>query len=143
MPPKPRLIEVLLIEDNPGDVHLIREGLKQSVPDLRLNLRTAADGEEALAILIDEGYRPDMVLLDLSLPNRRLKPRLQRIRSHGIDLASTPVIVFSSTTHGIQEVLDAEANAYIVKPTGLVEYLRAIVRFAVLWLKPKAAELGR
>ena len=50
MPPKPRLIEVLLIEDNPGDVHLIREGLKQSVPDLRLNLRTAADGEEALAI---------------------------------------------------------------------------------------------
>lgn len=133
-----RPLEVLLIEDNPRDVQLIREGLKRSCPDLGLNVRIAEDGEQALNMLLHEGFRPDMILLDLSLPKIDGHTVLHRIRSHGISLTDTPVVVFSSSQHGIQEVLDAGANAYIVKPIGLLEYLRAIERFAILWLKPRA-----
>lgn len=133
-----RPLEVLLIEGNPGEVRLIREGLKRSCPDLGMNVRIAEDGEQALKMLLHEGLRPDMILLDLSLPKIDGHTVLYRIRSHGINLTGIPVVVFSSSQHDIQDVLDAGANAYIVKPTGLMEYFRAIERFAVLWLKPQA-----
>jgi CheY-like chemotaxis protein len=133
-----RPLEVLVIEDNPGDVHLIREGLKRSCPGLGLDVRIAEDGERALQLLLHDGFHPDMILLDLSLPKIDGHTVLSRIRSHGVDLNDVPVVVFSSSEHGMQDVLDAGANAYIVKPAGLVEYLRAIERFAILWLKPRA-----
>ena len=132
---KRRPLEILVIEDNPADVHLIREGLKISCPDLGLNVRIAEDGEKALAMLLGSHFRPDMILLDLGLPKVDGQTVLQRVRSERKDLASTPVVVFSSSEHGIQDVLDAGANAYIVKPTGLTEYFNAIERFAILWLK--------
>lgn len=133
-----RPLDILLIEDNPGDVKLIREGLDRTCLEIGLNVRIAEDGEQALDMLIDEGYRPDMILLDLSLPKIDGHTVLHRIRSHGINLTDTPVIVFSSLEHCIEDVLDAGATAYIVKPMGLVEYLKAIERFAILWLKPRA-----
>jgi chemotaxis family two-component system response regulator Rcp1 len=136
--PPMRPLEVLLIEDNPADVKLIREGLKRSCPELGLNVRIAEDGEQALEMMIEEGYRPDMIFLDLGLPKVDGHTVLHRIRSHGINLRDIPVVVFSSLQHGIEEVLDAGANAYIVKPTGLMEYLRAIERFSILWLKSRA-----
>lgn len=142
-----RSIEVLLIEDNPADVRLIREGLDRCGPKLGVNVRIAHDGEQALDMLfgqqaishsLDGRYRPDMILLDLGLPKMDGETILHWIRAHGIDLSSAPVIVFSSCQHGIQDVLDSGANAYIVKPVGLMEYIKAIERFAVLWLKPLA-----
>jgi len=133
-----RPLEVLLIEGNLAEVRLIREGLKRSCPHLGLHVRIAEDGEQAIEMLLHEGFRPDMIFLDLSLPKIDGHAVLYRIRSHGINLTDTPVVVFSSSQHGIQEVLDAGANAYIVKPAGLVEYFRAIERFAILWRKPRA-----
>lgn len=133
-----RHLDVLLIEDNPNDRYLIQEGLREAVPEFALNVRIAEDGEQALAMLLLEHYHPDMILLDLGLPRIDGKTVLQRIRSHGVDLASTPVVVFSSQDHGIQEILDAGANAYIVKPISLMAYLKAIERFAVLFLKSHA-----
>lgn len=141
-----RSLEVLLIEDSPIDARLIREGLNRSCGGSGISVRIAGDGEKALEILlgrrgvdqISDRYRPDMVLLDLGLPKIDGMTVLQRIRSGGVDLSSIPVIVFSSSTHCIQDVLDAGANAYIVKPAGLMDYLKAIERFAVLWLKALA-----
>jgi len=132
-------LEVLLIEDNPHEVRLIREGLRCSCTDFALNVRIAEDGEQALKMLLQDGYRPDMILLDLGLPKIDGHTVLHQVRSQGVNLASTPVVVFSSSDHNIEEVLDAGANAYIIKPAGLTEYLRAIERFAVLWLRPRAA----
>ena len=137
--PAGRPLEVLLIEDNPDEVRLIREGLRCSCSDLALNVRIAEDGEQALFMLLHDRYRPDMILLDLGLPKIDGHTVLHRVRSEGVDLASTPVVVFSSSDHKIEEVLDAGANAYIIKPRGLAEYLRAIERFAVLWLRSRAA----
>lgn len=142
MPESNRTLEVLVIEDNPGDVKLIREGLKRSPVQLAMNVRIAEDGEQALQILIRDNYRPDMILLDLNLPKIDGQTVIQRVRSEGVSLATTPIVVFSSKQHGIQEVLDAGATAYIVKPTGLTEYLKAIERFAILWLQPLSKSAG-
>ena len=133
-----RMLELLVVEDNPADVRLIREGLKRPCADMGLNVRLAEDGEQALKMLLDDGYRPDMILLDLSLPRIDGQTVLQRVRAHGISLSATPIIVFSSSQHGIQEIIDSGANTYIVKPGSLNEYLKAIERFAILWLKPLA-----
>jgi chemotaxis family two-component system response regulator Rcp1 len=133
-----RPLEVLLIEDNPYDVRLIRAGLQQSRTEFGLRVRIAEDGEQALEMLLDGGYRPDMIFLDLDVAKVDGHTVLHRIRSHGISLADTPVVVFSSAQRGIEDILDTGASAYIVKPRSLVEYLRAIERFAILWLKPRA-----
>ncbi len=136
MPPPTRTLEVLVVEDNPGDVKLIREGLKRSSAKLPMNVRIAEDGEQALTLLIQENYQPDMILIDLNLPKIDGQTVIQRVRAEGVNLVSTPIVVFSSKQHGIQEVLDAGATAYIVKPTGLTDYLKAIEKVAILWLQP-------
>lgn len=114
-----RVLDVLIVEDNPGDVKLIRDGIKQARLGIHINVRVAGDGEEALHALIDEGYRPDIILLDLGLPKIDGSTVLERVRAHGVELKSTPVIVFSSSQHGIQDVLASGASAYIVKPSTL------------------------
>ena|SRR5579884_524338 len=134
----PRPLEVLIIEDNVEEIRLIREGIANSCTGFALNVRIAKDGEQALIMLLHEKYRPDMILLDLGLPKIDGHTVLHRVRSEGVDLASTPIVVFSASEHKIEEVLDAGANAYIIKPSGLTDYLKAIERFAVLWLKPRA-----
>jgi len=144
MPDPSRTLEVLVVEDNPGDVKLIREGLKRSTVKLPLNIRVAEDGEQALNLLIRDNFQPDMILIDLNLPKIDGQTVIQRVRAKGVDLVSTPIVVFSSKQHGIQEVLDAGATAYIVKPAGLTDYLKAIEKVAVLWLQPlsKPADSG-
>jgi CheY-like chemotaxis protein len=138
MPDPARTLEVLVVEDNPGDVKLIREGLKRSTAKLPMNIRIAEDGEQALNLLIREKYQPDMILIDLNLPKIDGQTVIQRVRAEGVNLVHTPIVVFSSKQHGIQEVLDAGATAYIVKPMGLADYLKAIEKVAILWLQPPA-----
>jgi len=77
-----------------------------------------------------------MILIDLNLPKIDGQTVIQRVRAEGVNLVSTPIVVFSSKQHGIQEVLDIGATAYIVKPSGLTDYLKAIERVAILWLRP-------
>jgi CheY-like chemotaxis protein len=136
MPDPSRTLEVLVVDDNPGDVKLIREGLKRSSIKLPLNIQIAEDGEQALNLLIRDNYQPDMILIDLNLPKIDGQTVIQRVRAEGVNLVSTPIVVFSSKQHGIQEVLDAGATSYIVKPAGLTDYLKAIEKVAILWLQP-------
>jgi len=128
MPDPRRTLDGLVVEDNPGDVKLIAEGLKRSTSKLSLNIRIAADGARALHILIQENYQPDMILIDLNLPKVDGQTVIQRVRSEGLNLVSTPLVVFSSKQHGIQEVLDAGAPAYVVKPAALRNTLKRLKR---------------
>ena len=122
-------ILVLLVEDNPIDVRLIRYALRE---EQTWNTETvvANDGEKAINYLIeaasDAGKKPDLIILDLNLPKRDGTEVLQLVRSHP-DLRLMPVIVLSSSPEDVirQMVRTAkvEANCYCTKPVGADEFL--------------------
>ncbi len=131
-------LEILLVEDNPGDVRLTEEGLKDSGIDHRLTV--AGDGEHAMAILRNpDAPRPDVVLLDLGLPKMSGQEVLAKIRSDA-DLKLVPVIILtmSRSEEDILRSYDLQANNYLVKPLqsehlsvvvdAVQDYLRAISR---------------
>lgn len=140
------LVEILLVEDNPGDVRLTREALRNgSIPT---NLRTVSDGLEAMAYLRKKGeYRaapqPDLILLDLNLPRKDGREVLAEIKQDP-ELRRIPVVVMT-TSAAEQDVLksyDLHANCYVTKPpdfAGLVAAVRAIEDFwlTVAKLPPK------
>lgn len=133
---KPQPVEILLVEDNPGDVRLTRETLK----DARIlnNLHVAEDGIQALAYLRREGphagaVRPDLVLLDLNLPRMSGREVLAEIKGDP-RLRSIPVVVLttSKAEEDIIKSYDLHANCYISKPVefdGFVEVVRSIEDF--------------
>lgn len=139
-------MEILLVEDNPGDVRLTREALRNgSIPT---NLRTVSDGLEAMAYLRKKGeYRdapqPDLILLDLNLPRKDGREVLAEIKQDP-ELRRIPVVVMT-TSAAEQDVLksyDLHANCYVTKPpdfAGLVAAVRAIEDFwlTVAKLPPK------
>ena len=124
-------VEILIVEDNPADVRLTREALKEA--NVRNNLTVASDGEEAIAILRKEGRfagagRPDLILLDLNRPKKdgrevlaevKADPRLRRI----------PIVVLTTSDdeEDIIMTYDLHANCYVTKPADLDQF-GAIVR---------------
>lgn len=112
--------EILQIEDNPGDVELTREALKNA--NVRNNLTVAGTGEEGIAVLRREGeyanaHTPDLILLDLNLPTKDGREVLAEIKNDP-ELKMIPIIIFTSS-EAKQDVLDSYclyANAYITKP---------------------------
>ena len=133
-----RRMELLLVEDNPGDVLFTKEALEDtSVP---VNLSVAVDGEQALAFLHRRGNyreapRPDLVLLDLNLPKVSGMDVLAEMKSD-VCLRSIPVVIFTTSTaeEDIARTYDLHANSYITKPlefSGYAVALQAIERF---WL---------
>jgi chemotaxis family two-component system response regulator Rcp1 len=115
-----RPAEILLVEDNYGDVLLTREACES--PAVSINLTVAADGEEALALLHGqrlgfESYRPDFILLDLNLPRMDGRELLGIIKQEAI-LQRIPVIVLTSSKAEIDilKSYDLKANSYVVKP---------------------------
>ncbi len=133
-----RPLEILLIEDNPGDVRLTAEALKQGQGGSNLNV--VKDGVEALAFLQREGpyaaaLRPDLILLDLNLPRKdgrevlaeiKQDPRFQRI----------PVVVLttSSAEQDVVRSYDLHANCYITKPASLGQFVKIIKAIEDFWL---------
>jgi len=121
-----RAAEVLLVEDNPGDIRLAREALRES--ELRVNLSVARDGVEALALLRREGCwcdapRPDIILLDLNLPRRDGREVLAEVKQDP-DLKRIPIVVLT-TSKAEQDVIkayDLHANCYVTKPVDLDEF---------------------
>lgn len=114
------LIEVLLVEDDPGDVVLIREAFADNKVGNRLSV--VGDGEEAMAFLRREGRfadapRPDLVLLDLNLPRKNGREVLAEIKADP-ELSIIPVIVLttSEAEEDIVRSYSLHANAYITKP---------------------------
>jgi len=133
-----RTVEILLVEDNPGDVDLTLEALEEA--KLRNNVHVAKDGVEAMAFLRQEGDqsdapRPDLVLLDLNLPKKDGREVLKEIKEDST-LKRIPVVVLT-TSEVEEDVLDAyeyNANAYIVKPVDFQQFFRTIQSLEDFWL---------
>jgi CheY-like chemotaxis protein len=131
-------IEVLLVEDSPGDVRLTREAFKDA--KVHINLRVAADGTEAMAFLKREGQhasvpRPDLILLDLNLPKKDGREVLKEIKENPA-LKSIPVVILttSSSDADILRSYRLHANCYITKPVGLDGFLEVVKSIDSFWL---------
>jgi chemotaxis family two-component system response regulator Rcp1 len=136
---KSKPIEILLVEDNPGDVRLVREALLEA--KMRNNMSVAADGVEALAFLRKEGQYtnapvPGLVLLDLNLPRKDGFEVLQEIKSDA-KLMHIPVVVLttSQAEEDIVKSYDLHANAYVTKPVDLNQFLAVVKAIEGFWLE--------
>jgi len=133
-----RPVEVLLVEDNPGDVRLTQEALKDG--RVMVNLTVATDGVEAMEILnkrapFQAAARPDLILLDLNLPRKNGREVLEEIKADE-DLKRIPVIVMttSKAEADIHKVYNLNANCYITKPVDLDEFLNVVRSIEDFWL---------
>jgi two-component system response regulator len=129
-PDAARPIEILLVEDDPGDVLITREALEHS--KLVNNLHTVGNGEEALAFLRQEGefvdaVRPDLVLLDLNLPRRDGREVLAEVKGDP-DLRRIPIVVLttSQAEEDIVRSYDLHANAYVTKPVDFEQFVHVV-----------------
>jgi len=125
-------IQVLLVEDNPGDADLTREVLDQI--RMRLDLTVVEDGVTALERM-RAGPRPDLVLLDLNLPKKGGKEVLAEIRADEA-LSSIPVVIVTSSEAERDIVMSYQlgANCYVVKPLDLSDFQRIVSQTANFWL---------
>jgi chemotaxis family two-component system response regulator Rcp1 len=133
-----RPVELLLVEDNPADVYLMREVLEEL--QVQAQLYVVDDGEAALAFMRREGphaapVRPDLILLDLDLPK---KPGLEVLAEISADpsLRRIPLIVLSGSQAERDSVQSYElcANCYITKPTNLEQLQQAVRLIEEFWL---------
>ena len=132
-----RPIEVLLVEDNPGDVRLTREALKDG--KVSNNLSVAPDGVEALRFLRREGAyaeapRPDVVLLDLNLPKKDGRQVLQEMKADP-SLRTIPVVILTSSEaeRDIAGAYELQANCYITKPVDLDQFITVVRSIEDFW----------
>jgi CheY-like chemotaxis protein len=133
-----RLVNILLIEDNLGDIRLIQEVLKES--EHKHNLNIVTDGEQAINYLKKEGKHasaltPNLIFLDLNLPKKDGREVLAEIKNNN-DLKTIPVVVFSSSEaeKDIQRAYDLHANCYVVKPFDFNQFSRVIQSLQNFWL---------
>ncbi len=136
--PVSRPIEILLVEDNPGDIRLTKEALRTAkVPN---RLRVAEDGVEATAILFRQGQYadaplPDLILLDLNLPRKDGREVLREVKSDPV-LKRIPVIILT-TSQSQPDVLmayDMQANCYITKPVDYERFQAVVKAIENFWL---------
>ena len=133
-----RPVEILLVEDNPGDARLTREALNEA--KIRNNLHHAMDGVEALAFLRREGKheaapRPDIILLDLNLPRKDGREVLAELKADAT-LFTIPVVVLT-TSEAEQDIVRSyqlHANCYITKPVDLEKFLAIVRAIEDFWL---------
>jgi len=129
-------IEILLVEDNPGDVVLTRRALKSG--KVLHNLHVANDGEAALAFLHDVEFgrapRPDLILLDLNLPKVNGREVLKKIKSNDA-LASIPVVVLttSKADEDVLKTYELHANSFITKPVDWQQFVNVIKLVEEYW----------
>ena len=131
-------VEILLVEDNPGDERLTREALKEG--KVYNNFHWVKDGVEAMEFLRRQGSykdapRPDIVLLDLNLPKKDGREVLQEIKTDE-DLKRIPVVVLT-TSKAEEDVLrtyNLHANCYVTKPVDLEKFIVVVKSIDVFWL---------
>jgi len=127
-------VEILLVEDNPGDVRLTKEALKEG--KVLANLNVARDGEEAMEWLRQPGRKlPDLVLLDLNLPRKDGREVLQEIKADP-KLKAIPVVVLttSAAEQDIAQAYALHANCYITKPVNLEQFIQVVRAIDDFWL---------
>jgi chemotaxis family two-component system response regulator Rcp1 len=131
-------IEILLVEDNPGDVDLAREALEDCKMHNRLHV--VDDGEKAMAFLrrqdpYTEVPRPDLILLDLNLPRKDGREVLAEVKTDD-DLKRIPVVILT-TSRAEEDVLKSynlHANCYITKPMNLDQFMHVVKSIQSFWL---------
>lgn len=131
-------IEILLVEDNPGDVRLTMEALKES--EVYHELNVVQDGVEAMAYLrrqdeYTDAVLPDLILLDLNLPRKDGREVLAEIKSEP-QLRRIPVVVLTTSDAelDILKSYDLHTNCYITKPVNLEQFIRVIKAIEHFWL---------
>jgi len=131
---KPR---VLLVEDNPGDIRLTQEALKES--EVEIILDVVSDGEQALDFLMKrnkftDANRPHIILLDLNLPKKNGIEVLKEVKAHD-SLKKIPVIVLttSDADHDISKAYSFNANCYILKPVDFDDFAKVIRLIEIFW----------
>lgn len=133
-----RPIEILLVEDNQGDVDLTIEALSSA--KVRNNLHVASDGVEAMAFLRREGKFagaavPDLILLDLNLPKMDGREVLAAIKAdEKLKVIPTVILTTSEAEQDIVKSYSLHANCYISKPVGLDAFLQVIKAIEGFWL---------
>ena len=131
-------IEILLIEDNPGDVRLTKEVLMEG--KVRNHLQVVGDGVEAMAFLrrennYAEAPRPDLILLDLNLPKKDGREVLQEIKAdHQLRRIPVVVLTTSAADEDILRSYELRANCYITKPVDLNQFIRVVRTIETFWL---------
>lgn len=132
-----RPVEILLVEDNPGDVRLTVEALKEG--KVKNNMYVVGDGEDAMAFLRKEGkyaqsIRPDIILLDLNLPKKDGREVLAEIKDDD-NLKRIPVVVLttSKAEADILKTYNFHANCYITKPVDLEQFISVVKTIEDFW----------
>jgi chemotaxis family two-component system response regulator Rcp1 len=132
-------VNILLVEDNPGDVDLTLKALKNG--KLKNTIAVAWDGEEAMEYLHRRGrheqaVRPDLILLDLNLPKMDGREVLAAIKADA-SLREIPVVVLTSSAaeRDIVETYRLQANCYVTKPVDLSQFLSAIQTLEQFWVE--------
>ncbi|MGA3105867.1 MAG: response regulator [Terriglobales bacterium] len=131
-------IEVLLVEDSPGDVRLTREAIKDA--KVHVKLHVVSDGAQAMAFLARDGEyagvpRPDLILLDLNLPKKDGREVLDEIKKSPT-LKSIPVVILTTSSSEVDVMRSymLHANCYITKPVGLEGFLKVVKSIDDFWL---------
>ena len=130
-------IEILLVDDDPGDVTLTRKAMEKA--KIRINLKVSANGQDALAYLhrkppYTESVRPDLILLDLNMPRMNGTEVLEQIRADA-GLKTIPVVVLttSNAKEDIAKSYELGANCFITKPVGLAEFAKVVKSIEQFW----------
>ena len=133
-----KAIEVLLVEDNPGDVRLTKEALKEG--RLLNNVNVVGDGIEALSFLrrkdkYEQVVQPDLILLDLNLPKKDGREVLAEIKADP-NLRRIPVVILttSSAEEDILKTYDLHANCYVTKPVDLDRFMGVVKSIEDFWV---------
>jgi CheY-like chemotaxis protein len=132
-----RPVEILLVEDNAGDVRLAREGLREC--KLLNNLSVAEDGVKALAFLRKQGDyaqspRPDLIMLDLNLPRKDGREVLKEIKEDD-ELKCIPVVILT-TSKAEEDVIKSyslHANCYVTKPLAIEQFITVVQAIESFW----------
>lgn len=136
--PMERPVEILLVEDNPGDVRLTLEAMKEN--KMYINMHVVEDGEKAMAFLRRQGPyarvpRPDLILLDLNLPKKDGRQVLAEVKSDP-DLKRIPVVILttSAAEEDVLRTYDLYANCYVTKPVDLDQFIKVVRSIEEFWL---------
>ncbi|HSI96391.1 MAG: response regulator [Methylophilaceae bacterium] len=133
-----RSVEFLLAEDNPGDVRLTKEALRES--KISNNLNVVPDGVEAMAFLRREGKyadapRPDVILLDLNLPKKDGREVLAEVKADpSLRLIPVVIITSSEAEQDVLKTYELYANCYVTKPVDLEQFIKVIQSIETFWL---------
>lgn len=131
-------VDILIVEDNPADVRLTREVLRDS--KLHVSLHVAPDGEQALRYLrhqapFENATTPDLILLDLNLPKQNGTEVLQQVKADRL-LRRIPIVILT-TSREAEDILrsyDLHANCYVTKPLDLDQFVEVVRTIEDFWL---------